>query len=450
MRNAGVLLHPTALPGGVLDQEVERFFAWMVAAGLSVWQMLPLGPPHCDRSPYQAYSSHALNPALLPKGMGSVPAAQLEDFSEREKWWLDDYALFVALREVHGDQSWPNWAEPFRFRDPVALDKFRRQHAERLQHLHEEQLLLWRRWDEIHAAAREYGIRLFGDVPIAVAYDSADVWAAPELFKLDAELKPTVVAGVPPDYFSATGQRWGNPHYDWERMRADDFAWWRARMDSALRQFDLVRIDHFRGLQALWEIPASEETAINGTWVETPGRELLEALRREFPELPFVAEDLGIITPEVVALREDFGLPGLSVLQFGFDGHADNPHSLRNQVENSVVYTGTHDNNTTVGWFAELDPALQEQVLAQMPQEVGPIPWPLIEAALRSVARLAVIPLQDWLGLDGRHRTNIPGTTENNWSWRFSWDQVPVELAGEIRRRVAAAERLVDEREQDE
>lgn len=447
MKQAGVLLHPTSLPEGVLDQHVERFLAWMVHSGLRVWQMLPLGPPHRDRSPYQAYSSHALNPALLPVAVasGEVDEEEFAAFVVSHAFWIEDYALFVALRERYDDCSWSSWPEPFRHREAAALERARVELAPRLEHLKIEQFLLFKRWGQVRKLARQHGIKLFGDVPIAVAYDSADVWAAPQLFKLDADLNPTVVAGVPPDYFSETGQRWGNPHYNWQQMQRNGFAWWRARMASALQLFDLVRIDHFRGLQALWEIPASCETAIDGQWVETPGRELLEVLSKDFPERPFVAEDLGIITPEVVALRKAFDLPGLSVLQFGFDGHVDNPHNVRNQVENSVVYTGTHDNNTTCGWFQSLDAALQEQVLAQLPIPSGGMPWPLIEAALRSPARLAVIPMQDWLGLDERYRMNTPGTTEGNWCWRFSWSQVPETLAGEIRRRLRESDRLIDE-----
>lgn len=437
-RSAGVLLHPTSLPNGVLDDNVERFLDWMVVAGLSVWQMLPLGAPHRDRSPYQAYSAHALNPALLPAELAFVPIneEELTAFQQSEAKWLDDYALFVALHEYFSDQQWSDWPEPFRCREPQALQRFSRENRALIRQLQWDQCLLFKRWEQLKQLAHERDIVLFGDLPIAVAYDSADVWVQPHLFKLDEHFQPTVVAGVPPDYFSATGQRWGNPHYNWEQMEKNDFAWWRWRMASALRQVDLVRIDHFRGLQALWEIPATSPTAIDGTWVETPGRQLLQALSVDFPTMPFVAEDLGVINPEVVALREEFALPSLSVLQFGFPQTAENPHSLMNQVENSVVYTGTHDNNTTCGWFAELEPELQQQVVQQLPQDIGPMPWPLIEAALNSVAQMAIIPMQDWLGLDGEHRTNTPSTAEDNWSWRFFWQQVPPQLAVHIRTRL--------------
>ncbi|MDX2494346.1 MAG: 4-alpha-glucanotransferase [Desulfuromusa sp.] len=443
MRRAGVLLHPTALPQGVLDENVELFLNWMTQAGLSVWQMLPLGAPHRDRSPYQAYSAHAFNPALLPASLSAmtVDEDKLSAFIQNESAWLDDYALFVTLRESYDNLPWSEWPIPYRYRHEEALESFSAENEDRLHGLKRQQYLLFQRWQEIKKVAHQQGIILFGDLPIAVSYDSADVWAQPGLFKLDEQLQPTVVAGVPPDYFSETGQRWGNPHYNWEQMESNQFAWWRARMASTLRQFDLVRIDHFRGLQALWEIPATAETAVEGQWVETPGRQLLEALRDDFPDMPFVAEDLGVINAEVVALRDDFGLPSLSVLQFGFSGDADNPHNISNQIENSVVYTGTHDNNTTCGWFNSLDPELQHQVLQQLPQDVGGIPWPLIEAALQSPAQTAIIPMQDWLALDGKHRTNTPGTTENNWVWKFSWDQVSAQLAERIRNKLERNQR---------
>lgn len=442
-RSAGVLLHPTSLPNGVLDDNVERFLDWMVVAGLSVWQMLPLGAPHRDRSPYQAYSAHALNPALLPAEQTFVPINEDEfaSFQQSEAKWLDDYALFVVLHEYHAEQQWSDWPQQFRCREPQALQQFANENQTLIRQLQWDQCLLFKRWEQIKHLAHARNIILFGDLPIAVAYDSADVWAQPHLFKLDEQFQPTVVAGVPPDYFSATGQRWGNPHYNWVLMEQNNFAWWRRRTASTLRQVDLVRIDHFRGLQALWEIPATSPTAIDGTWVETPGRQLLQALSLDFPTMPFVAEDLGVINDEVVALREEFALPSLSVLQFGFPPAADNPHSLISQVENSVVYTGTHDNNTTCGWFADLEPGLQQLVLQQLPEGVGSMPWPLIEAALQSVAQMAIIPMQDWLALGAEHRTNTPSTTEDNWNWRFAWQQVSPQLSEQIRTRLLRSKR---------
>jgi 4-alpha-glucanotransferase len=279
-------------------------------------------------------------------------------------------------------------------------------------------------------------------MPIFVAYDSVDVWAHPEQFKLDENLNPTVVTGVPPDYFSETGQRWGNPHYNWPAMQVDDFSWWRKRVEAALEMFDLVRIDHFRGLEASWEIDASEPTAINGRWVKAPGAQLLSRLQQEFDPLPLVAEDLGIITPEVVALKQQFNLPGMSVLQFGFSGLPDNPHSPHELVENSVVYTGTHDNDTTLGWFNGLNADTQNWILSQVTQDAGEMPWPLIVTALRSVANRVVVPMQDWLSLGSEHRMNIPGTTQNNWHWQFDWDEVPDGLEQRIFKWVKVTNRL--------
>ncbi|MFO7831468.1 MAG: 4-alpha-glucanotransferase [Desulfuromonadaceae bacterium] len=443
MRKAGVLLHPTSLPSGVLDKHAERFLDWMEQCGLSVWQMLPLAPPHADRSPYQAYSSHGIDPALLPADISFTPAdsSAFEEFKHNHAKWLDSYSIFVALRSHFENRPWNEWPDEFKYRDQEALEQFAAEHHTRIEHLQQVQFLLWRRWEQIHSSAKRRGIELVGDMPIAVAYDSANVWANQHLFKLDAELKPTVVAGVPPDYFCEDGQRWGNPHYKWDVMQQNNFAWWRRRMATALHLFDRVRIDHFRGLVALWEIPADSEDGRNGEWVETPGRELLQTLQEDFPSMPFIAEDLGIITPEVTALRDEFGLPGMAVLQFGFDNNTDNPHSINNQSPNTVVYTGTHDNDTTLGWFQSLDSSMQDKVLQEVRTDVGPMPWPLIVAALESQARMAVIPMQDWLGLDAKSRTNVPGTTEGNWSWRFSWDQVTDNLHHKISALLQSSER---------
>ncbi len=426
MRRAGVLLHPTSLPSGTLDNQVEYFLDWMEKTGLSVWQMLPLAPPHADRSPYQAYSSHGIDPALLPPQLTfrSADKEEFDAFKRTNAAWLPQYTMFVALRDHFGDRPWYEWPTAFKRHEQAALDQFAAEHSTALERLEQQQFLLRRRWEQIHRDAKRRGIQLLGDVPIAVAYDSANVWANLGLFKLDDELRPTVVAGVPPDYFSESGQRWGNPHYNWDAMQRNDFAWWRRRMATALHLFDIVRIDHFRGFVALWEIPAEAPDGRTGQWVPTPGRELLKALREDFPDMPFVAEDLGIITPEVTALRDEFNLPGLSVLQFGFDGTADNPHSIRNQRSNTIVYTGTHDNDTTLGWFESLDPDVQPRVIHELPEHVGPMPWPLIAAALDSPARTAIIPMQDWLELDSRSRTNTPGTTEGNWCWSFKWEQL--------------------------
>jgi 4-alpha-glucanotransferase len=276
-------------------------------------------------------------------------------------------------------------------------------------------------------------VKLFGDMPIFVAHDSADVWAEPDLFTLDGTGQPTRVAGVPPDYFSETGQRWGNPLYDWPNHRAHNFDWWRRRLQTQLECFDLIRIDHFRGFEACWEIPASCETAIDGKWVPAPGEQLFDAMLDSFGELPLVAEDLGIITDEVTALREKYGMPGMKILQFAFGGDAANPYLPHQQCEDSVTYTGTHDNNTTLGWYDSLEPHVKTHLHAYLGETKEPMPWLLIRTALSSVSELAVLPLQDLLSLDAKHRMNVPGTVDGNWRWQFSWDMVPDGIAAKLK-----------------
>lgn len=442
-RAAGVLLHPTSLPNGVLDEHAWWFLDWMESAGLSLWQVLPLTAPHCDLSPYLGLSAFALNPRLLPENwQATVDAAEFNEFLADPPHWLEDYALFMVLREQHAKACWSQWPTEYRLRDPAALQAFSLAHAERLLDFKREQFCLLKLWKKLKHDANAKGIQLFGDMPIFVAYDSVEVWCQPQQFKLDESLQPSVVTGVPPDYFSETGQLWGNPHYNWGVMERDGFKWWCARVQAALELFDVVRIDHFRGLEASWEVDIHETTAINGRWVKAPGAQLLAKLQECFNPLPLVAEDLGLITPEVIALKEQFELPGMSVLQFGFNGLPDNPHAPHELVKRSVVYTGTHDNDTTMGWFDSLHPGTRDWMLSQVVSEAGEMPWPLIATALESVAERVIIPMQDWLGLGTEHRMNTPGTVENNWLWRFTWPQVPAELAGRIHFWVQKTERL--------
>ncbi|MGE5241629.1 MAG: 4-alpha-glucanotransferase [Bacteroidota bacterium] len=473
-RRAGVLLHPTSLPGGVsgdLGAEAFRFVDFLAQSGFSVWQMLPLGPTHHDGSPYHSQSLHAGNPMLISlerlveRGWLEADAAPTarrgasfhlarlgqayEQFTQRapetdqqafeafvnaEAYWLQDYALYRALRHEFAGQAWYEWPAPLRDRDPEALAAARIRFMDEIVRVCFEQFAFARQWTELreHAAAR--GVRLFGDVPIFVAHDSVDVWIHREYFLLDAEGRPTVVAGVPPDYFSKEGQRWGNPLYRWERMQRDGFRWWIERLTTEFRRFDLLRIDHFRGFEACWEIPAAETTAVNGRWVKVPGAALFDALTAHFGELPLVAEDLGMITPEVNALRVRYGWPGMKILQFAFDSGPDNPYLPHNHDVASVVYTGTHDNDTTVAWFEELSAERQLSVVEYLGYQHEPMPWPLIRAALASVARLAIVPMQDLLGLGRGHRMNAPGTPEGNWSWRFSWEELAPDLADRLRR----------------
>lgn len=463
-RRAGLLLHPTSLPGpqprGDLGREAHNFIDFLAAAGMGVWQMLPLGPTHEDLSPYQCTSVHAGDPQLISlaalvddgwldakdarrsseealaiahvifREQADSEARQAFDaFRNTHAAWLPDFALYQALREAQGGRSWTDWPAPLRDRDPAALKAARHELAGRIEGVAFEQFLFFRQWQALRAHARAAGIRLFGDMPIFVAHDSAEVWAHREYFLLDDEGRPTVVAGVPPDYFSETGQRWGNPLYDWARMQADGFAWWVERLRTQRELFDLIRIDHFRGFEAYWEIPAEAETAIDGRWVHAPGRALFARLREVFGELPLVAEDLGTITPEVEALRREFGLPGMKILQFAFGGGADNPYLPHWHERLSVVYTGTHDNDTTLGWYASVPAEVQAHVQAYLGHPGEAMPWPLIRAALASVAALAVVPMQDVLALDSAHRMNRPGEAEGNWRWRFEWKMVPGDLA---------------------
>jgi 4-alpha-glucanotransferase len=469
-RRAGVLLHVTSLPGsgasGDLGPEAFRFVDFLAEAGFRVWQVLPLGPTHADGSPYNCLSAHAghprfISPASLVQWGWLEPGAErmadarariqlaqdgftahagdedrraFADFVAAEAHWLDDYALFESLRKDQGSRPWWEWPAALRDRDPQALSAARQRHTGDLEHVRFEQFLFARQWQALREYANAKGILLFGDMPIFVARDSAEVWAHRECFKLDAAGRPVVVAGVPPDYFSESGQRWGNPVYDWDCLAAGGFRWWVERLRHELTRFDLVRIDHFRGFEACWEIPGSEPTAINGQWVTVPGEQLFDALLDRLGRLPLVAEDLGVITPEVTRLRERYGLPGMKVLQFAFDGGADNPYLPHNHVADSVVYTGTHDNDTSLSWFESLPDESRHKVREYLGHPGEPMPRPLVRAALASVARLAIVPMQDVLGLGAGQRMNTPGTTDGNWRWRFDWEQLSPDIAGWFRR----------------
>lgn len=470
-RRAGVLLHPTSLPGGDFGPNARYFVDFMRTAGLTVWQTLPLAPTHADRSPYHCLSVHAINPAfisldaLVESGwLTALPAnaddpavrwetltqahaglmarGSAEDRVAYEQFranasWLGDYALYQALREDQKGRPWWEWPPALRDREAAALAQAVARLADRLAVIEFEQFTVSRQWESLRAYANSHGVLLFGDMPIFAARDSSAVWANRDCFKLDAAGRPIVVAGVPPDYFSTTGQRWGNPVYDWDRLRKRGFDWWIARMETELSRFDLVRVDHFRGFESCWEIPGNETTAINGQWVKGPGEALFDALINRFGRLPVVAEDLGLITPEVTALRENYGMPGMAVLQFAFDGGPDNPYLPHNLKPDTVIYTGTHDNDTTRSWFEHLSAQQQLRVVDYFGYLHEPMPWPLIRAALMSVARLAIIPMQDLLGFGQGYRMNTPGTAANtNWSWRFSWSDVPPDLAQGLKRLV--------------
>jgi len=460
-RRSGVLLHITSLPSANLGTDAYKFVDFCQQAGASVWQMLPLGPTHSDGSPYQCLSAHASDAKLIcfdiVKQQSWADAdtldgdsfltilvhsyrqfvaranrkekAEFSAFCKRNDYWLDDYALFSEIRHLQHTTAWFHWPEALRDRDSKALKKIRKERKESLNICRFGQFLFFQQWQTLKDYANEHGVLLFGDMPIFVAHDSADVWANPELFTLDKQGQSERVAGVPPDYFSETGQRWGNPLYRWDQLIAQDFLWWQQRLQTQLELFDLIRIDHFRGFEACWEIPASCETAIDGEWVTAPGDALFDKLLTHFGALPLVAEDLGIITEEVTALREKYAMPGMKILHFAFGGDADNPYLPHRHCQDSVVYSGTHDNNTTMGWFEELDDADKAYVYEYFDETNEAMPWLLIRETIRSVAQLAIIPMQDLLALDGHHRMNVPGTTEGNWSWRFDWDMVEQECA---------------------
>jgi 4-alpha-glucanotransferase len=494
-RASGILLHPTSLPGpfgiGDLGAEAYRFADFLAASGQSLWQMLPLGPTGYGDSPYAGYSAFAGNTLLIspeqlvaeglltegdlaslsPMSDHAVDFEEVnklkdalllkayeryrsstdtglrsafETFCERFKSWLDDYACFRALKDANGGRAWNEWDPLLVRRDPAALVIVPEALAEKIEAQKFYQFLFFKQWLDLKAYCNERGIRIVGDIPIFVALDSADVWTNPDLFKLNRDGSPIVVAGVPPDYFSKTGQLWGNPLYDWDRMLADGFKWWIERVRATLQTVDIVRIDHFRGFVACWEIPGGDRTAERGHWVEAPGRELFIAIRNALGELPIIAEDLGVITPEVENLRDDFGFPGMRILQFAFSSDTKNHDLPHNYHPNVVVYTGTHDNDTTLGWFNSVAGAGSTRDAAQIERERKfclkylnadgqEIHWDFVRAALASVAGTAIAPLQDLLGLGTVARMNLPNSMSGNWSWRLTSGLLTEELTGRLR-----------------
>ncbi len=476
-RRAGVLLHPTSLPGdyagGDIGHHAFRFIDFLSDSGCRIWQMLPIGPTHIDGSPYQCLSVHAVNPLmislewLVDKGWLDMSSIQIKkinvqfryacldmayenfitsaDQSWNEKFdrfikqkssWLDDYSLFMAIKESQHCASWHEWPEPLAERDPEALAQAREDFSEQIRQTQFEQFIFFQQWDELREYALSKNIQMFGDMPFYVSHDSSDVWAQREAFLLDSSGAATYVAGVPPDVFSATGQRWGNPLYDWQAMQQDDFSWWVERFKTQLELFDLLRVDHFRGFEACWHIASTEETAINGKWIKTPGRELLQTLNEQLETLPLIAEDLGLITPAVIELRKAFSLPGMKILQFAFDGDNNNPYLPHNHEPESVVFTGTHDNDTTLGWYQDLnlkDKRSLHDYLGVKLHSMLDMPWVMNRMALASVASMCILPMQDVLSLDSSQRMNMPGTTEGNWTWRFDWQKLWPRLSSDLR-----------------
>jgi 4-alpha-glucanotransferase len=479
-RAGGILLHPTSLPSeygiGDLGPGAHAWLKWLAKAGCSLWQILPLGPTGYADSPYQSFSAFAGNHLLISPQIlleqGLLSTGELEnvprfsvsqvDFGEVIHWkeelldrtvarfksnansktldsfhnfcdaqqeWLDDYALFMVLKREHAGRAWTDWEEGLRDRDERDLKAVSDALPSQIYAQKVRQYLFDTQWFQIKQVAQERGITILGDMPIFVAHDSADVWAHPEFFQLDSEGQPIVVAGVPPDYFSATGQRWGNPLYNWDRIAQDDFNWWVERLRRVLLHVDVIRMDHFRGFEAYWEIPSSEETAIKGRWLPGPGHALLDRLQHALSGLPLIAEDLGVITEEVVALRKAYNLPGMKVMQFGFEGGPDDEFLPHQYEEGFIAYTGTHDNDTTEGWYDAASPAIREFCRLYLSSDGKHIAWDMLNALWASVATWSIVPIQDPLELGSEARMNYPSRTHGNWQWRVTEDQLTDDLA---------------------
>ncbi|OKH22531.1 4-alpha-glucanotransferase [Hydrococcus rivularis NIES-593] len=486
-RASGILLHPTCFPSrfgiGDLGEEADRFIDFLADSYQQVWQILPLGPTGYGNSPYLSYSALAGNPLLISpeklvedelldeedfanlpdfpldrvdfelvtqtkmpllqkasqtfkQGASEELQEEFEKFCDRHSDWLEDYALFMSLKQVFEGESWNRWDKDIAKRKPDAIAQWKDRLGESIFFQKFLQFQFFRQWSALKQYANEKGISIFGDIPIYVAHDSVDVWANPELFCLDEETgEAALMAGVPPDYFSETGQLWGNPVYDWEKHQQTNFAWWMRRVEGILEYVDIIRIDHFRGFEAFWAVPQGEETAMNGEWIEAPGEAFFNLLKQKLGKLPIVAEDLGVITPEVEALRDKFGFPGMKILQFAFDSDRANPFLPFNYVNrNCIVYTGTHDNDTTVGWFNARSPEEQARVVDYLgclcPDGIH---WSLIRLALGSVANQAIFPFQDLLGLGNDARMNTPSVPDGNWGWRYRAEAVNSEVGEHLK-----------------
>lgn len=489
-RACGILLHPTSLPSrfgiGDLGQAAYAFVDFLEESGAKLWQVLPLGHTSYGDSPYFCVSAFAGNPLLVSPEMlvedGLLDEADLTDvpdfpvnrvdygwvidykfkllrksfdyfqkqgesrlrdqffrFTEdpATHWWMDDFTLFMAIKAKHDGKSWLEWEDKYRRRDPRTMEHIRQAEEETIEFQKYMQYLFFRQWTAVRNYAHEKGIQIIGDIPIFVAMDSADTWANPDLFYFDSDLHPTVVAGVPPDYFSQTGQLWGNPLYRWDVNEQHGYYWWIERFKMAFAMYDRIRIDHFRGFEAYWEIPAGAETAVEGRWVKGPNERLFFAVQQVLGDLPIIAEDLGVITPEVECLRDMFDFPGMKILQFAFDGDPHNAYLPHNHVQNCVVYTGTHDNETMMGWFKSLPASDQQYVLEYLnPKTKKDLHWHFVRSALASVADTVIIPLQDLLGLGSSARMNTPSIEKGNWRWRFTEDKLTKPLATRLKKLV--------------
>ena len=486
-RSSGILIHPTSLPGpygvGDLGENAYKLIDFLEQSGQSLWQILPPGPTGYGDSPYQCFSAFAGNPLMvspdfmmrdgyLPAGRmpfipnfpadkvdygwaiywknqlfenahdwfiesgGKEQKARFASFCEARSEWLDDYALFMALKKEHMAQDggvWNTWPADIRDRKKSAIKKWQEKLKEQISLVKFRQFLFFTQWLDLKSYANGKGIQIIGDMPIFVAFDSADVWANPGLFLLDKQGDPTEIAGVPPDYFSKTGQRWGNPLYRWDKMKKNGYAWWTKRIAASFELTDIMRIDHFRGFESNWAIPASEQTAVVGEWKKGPGADLFKTLKEKLGSLPIIAEDLGVITPEVEALRDGAGFPGMKILQFAFGGEDDNAFLPHTYQKDCVVYTGSHDNETTLGWYLNATEREQDHVRRYLAVDGHDIVWDFIRMAHRSVAVMSVIPMQDLMKLDNSARMNFPGKTGGYWSWRYTEDMLQPDIGHRLR-----------------
>ncbi len=464
-RSSGILLHITSLPGdygiGSFGKDAFDFVDFLKKSGQSIWQICPLGPTGYGDSPYQSFSAFAGNPLLIDveelvvlnlvqkndlrklkelphkfvdfgnviKEKNTILRAAFENFNENNNFknfvqentfWLEDYTLFMSLKNYFKGQSWNLWPAEIKKRNPLILKEMKQKLSAEIAFQTFCQFIFFQQWNSLKTYANKQGIQIFGDMPIFVSFDSADAWANSEIFLFDSKMNPISVAGVPPDYFSSTGQLWGNPLYNWEKLKQTNYSWWKKRFAFALKMYDLIRIDHFRGFSEFWAVPAIEKTAINGSWQPAYGKELFQTIINEFGELPIIAEDLGVITEDVIQLRDYFQFPGMKILQFAFGGNEENPYLPHNIEERSVVYTGTHDNDTTLGWYNSAPKKVKSHTKKYLKTKTADISWSLIETAWKCKSVIAIAPLQDFLSLDSTARFNSPGIAGGNWQWRLN------------------------------
>jgi len=475
-RKSGILLHITSLPNkygiGTLGKEAYSFIDFLKNSEQKLWQILPIGHTGYGNSPYQTYSAFAGNPLLISleklKDDKLISVINCEEnfdnknvdfervipfkektlelaftnfkltdknfinFCNSEEYWLDDYSLFMALKKYFNNKSWIDWDENIRNRNKEAIIFYEKKLATEINFFKFTQYIFYKQWNELKKYANQKNVEIIGDIPIFVSFDSSDAWGNTEIFDFDENNNPKNIAGVPPDYFSSTGQLWGNPLYNWKKLEENNFQWWILRFKKMLEIFDIIRVDHFRGFEAFWSVPFGSENAINGKWIKAPGKLLFNEIKKQLGDLPIIAEDLGIITKEVEDLRDEFHFPGMKILQFAFESDMNNAYLPHNYIENCIVYTGTHDNDTTLGWYQKLSPS-QKKFVDNYINSNDDICWRMIKLAWKSKAKIAIAPLQDFLCLDSNSRMNIPGKAEGNWEWRFLSEMIDDELAKKIR-----------------